>query len=203
MKASDKQTPQPSIRTILDQLNIPEKEQNAFIAAATERRYPRNSYMITEKAVCDKFIFVTEGILCHGIPTAKGENLVRNFLVAPGFGSYSIYSFLSGQPSWNFCKALTDITVLEWSHETYNRFSENPLWNNFFHRLLIKFIMMKEMRELMMSQEDAVKRYFSFLKEYPNLLNRIPQHYIASYLKIKPQSLSRIKNRSIKKSNPG
>jgi ribosomal protein L10 len=37
------------------------------------------------------------------------------------------------------------------------------------------------------------ERYYKFVKEKPHLINRIPQYYIASYLGIKPQSLSRIR----------
>ena len=43
------------------------------------------------------------------------------------------------------------------------------------------------------------KRYLNLLKNRPELINRIPQHQLASYLGIKPQSLSRLKARIIKK----
>lgn len=39
------------------------------------------------------------------------------------------------------------------------------------------------------------QRYEELLKEYPNIIQRVPQHYIASYLGITPVSLSRIRNR--------
>jgi hypothetical protein len=39
-------------------------------------------------------------------------------------------------------------------------------------------------------------RYYKFMKEKPHLINRIPQYYIAAYLGIKPQSLSRIRKES-------
>ena len=40
---------------------------------------------------------------------------------------------------------------------------------------------------------DAKARYYKFMREKPGLINRIPQYYIAAYLGIKPQSLSRIR----------
>jgi hypothetical protein len=40
---------------------------------------------------------------------------------------------------------------------------------------------------------DARDRYYKFMREKPHLINRIPQYYIAAYLGIKPQSLSRIR----------
>jgi CRP-like cAMP-binding protein len=40
---------------------------------------------------------------------------------------------------------------------------------------------------------DARERYYKFMKEKPQLINRVPQYYIAAYLGIKPQSLSRIR----------
>lgn len=44
---------------------------------------------------------------------------------------------------------------------------------------------------------DAKERYLSLLKHRPKVIRRIPQHYIASYLGIKPQSLSRIRKNLI------
>jgi len=41
---------------------------------------------------------------------------------------------------------------------------------------------------------DAKERYLNLIKKSPKIINKIPQHYITSYLGIKPQSLSRIRN---------
>jgi CRP/FNR family transcriptional regulator, anaerobic regulatory protein len=44
---------------------------------------------------------------------------------------------------------------------------------------------------------DAHDRYYKFMREKPHLINRLPQYYIAAYLGIKPQSLSRIRKGSL------
>ena len=42
--------------------------------------------------------------------------------------------------------------------------------------------------------ENATERYLSFRKRFPNLIGRVPQQYIATYLGIKPETLSRLKS---------
>ncbi len=44
------------------------------------------------------------------------------------------------------------------------------------------------------------ERYFQLMEERPDILNQVPQHYIASYIGVQPESLSRIKRRHLKKS---
>lgn len=48
---------------------------------------------------------------------------------------------------------------------------------------------------LVKNKNTPQQRYEELLKEYPNIIQRVPQHYIASYLGITPVSLSRIRNR--------
>jgi CRP/FNR family transcriptional regulator, anaerobic regulatory protein len=47
----------------------------------------------------------------------------------------------------------------------------------------------------MLTNEEPEERYLNLLKKRPELIEKIPQHYIASYLGIKPESLSRIRKR--------
>ena len=53
----------------------------------------------------------------------------------------------------------------------------------------------KEKKEISLIKDLATKRYQDFIFEYPSLSDRIPQHYIATYLNIAPESLSRIKKK--------
>ncbi|RXM40429.1 hypothetical protein BOQ62_05515 [Chryseobacterium sp. CH21] len=179
--------------TILTQLSIPEEERMIFISKAEVKKLEKGTPFMEPGKRCNKFIFVAEGILCYGIHTKESEIVIRNFLVGPSFGSYSIYSYLSNEPSWNFCKSLTETIIFEWPKSFMDELMLKVCWANFFNILLVKFLILKEEREILRLQQDASKRYLHFLKEFPNLLNSIPQYYIASYLSIHPQSLSRIK----------
>ncbi len=61
------------------------------------------------------------------------------------------------------------------------------------------WLLEKDKRELYMVQLDATERYLSFLKEQPELAERVPQYHLASHLGITPTQLSRIR-KSLKNS---
>lgn len=62
-------------------------------------------------------------------------------------------------------------------------------------RLLSRRIGVLQKRVLMLMSSPAADRYSYFVEAYPELINRIPQHMIASYLGITPQALSTIRGR--------
>ncbi|MBQ0740731.1 Crp/Fnr family transcriptional regulator, partial [Aquimarina celericrescens] len=71
---------------------------------------------------------------------------------------------------------------------------------NTFGRLIAEFNYVLAIERIESLQyQSASERYDIFIKCYPNLLNLIPHHYIASYLGVTPESLSRIRKVSIKK----
>ncbi len=74
-------------------------------------------------------------------------------------------------------------------------FSEWEGWNKFLVAMLQKVFFVKEERERQFLLFDAEKRYRSFLEQFPNLDKRISQHLIASYLRITPESLSRLRRK--------
>jgi hypothetical protein len=72
---------------------------------------------------------------------------------------------------------------------------EHPCWNSFLVVQLQKALIMKEEREREFLMFDAEQRYRAFLQQFPNLEKRIKQHVVASYLRLAPESLSRIRKK--------
>jgi CRP-like cAMP-binding protein len=76
-------------------------------------------------------------------------------------------------------------------------FTQYPEIKEGFTKIL--FMRMGNYARLFLSRikDTPAKRYEDLIKEHPEILKRIPQHYIASYLGITPVSLSRIRNRTV------
>lgn len=130
-----------------------------------------------------------------------GEELSTYFFTEQMFaGAYD--SFISRKPSRHSIETLEDCQVLTLSHkaleELYNVF---PKMNEFVRKSIEeRFVILHDLFTdyILNSPEE---RYLNLLKERPELLNRISQHQIASFLGITPVSLSRIRKRVAKKSN--
>jgi hypothetical protein len=106
----------------------------------------------------------------------------------------SLKSFTSGSPTEVAIKALEDTWIREISAEqTQKLFFSSPRWLLFKNHLVqgVFFNITKHNADFEML--DAKARYYKFMREKPDLFNRVPQYYIAAYLGIKPQSLSRIR----------
>jgi CRP-like cAMP-binding protein len=74
---------------------------------------------------------------------------------------------------------------------------ENDIfWTRFLLKFVEKGFIIKEKRERDLLLLDAETRYNNFLKEFPGISQRITQNIIASYLGIKPETLSRIRHRN-------
>lgn len=128
-----------------------------------------------------------------------GEDISAYFFTEKMFaGAYD--SFISQKPSRHSIEALEDCKVLSISYKTFQKlFIEFPKMNEFVRKVLEERFV--SLHELFTSQilDSPEERYLNLQKERPDLLQRIPQHQIATFLGITPVSLSRIRNRVTKR----
>jgi CRP-like cAMP-binding protein len=128
-----------------------------------------------------------------------GEELSTYFFTENMFaGSYD--SFLARKPSKVAIETLEECEVLILTHESLESlYQVFPKMNEFIRKAIEqRFVLLHDLfiSYLLNSPEE---RYLSLIKDRPELLQRIPQHQIASFIGITPVSLSRIRNRVAKK----
>jgi CRP-like cAMP-binding protein len=129
----------------------------------------------------------------------EGEELSTYFFTENMFaGTYD--SFISRKPTQIAMEALEDTEVISLSYKSLEKLYEVfPKMNEFIRKSIEeRFVKLHDLftSYLLSSPEE---RYLNLIKERPDLLKRIPQHQIASFLGITPVSLSRIRNRVAKK----
>jgi CRP-like cAMP-binding protein len=142
--------------------------------------------------VCDNYYFIESGAIRY-YQMKDGEEITGGFFLE-GSGYTDLDSFLSNSFSKQTaqaieCSSLLFITKLDLE----KLYQEVPKFER-IARILTEeaFIDLRKKADNFILL-DAKKRYLDLLKNRPELTRRIPQHYIASYLGIKPQSLSRIR----------
>ncbi|MBE0648856.1 MAG: Crp/Fnr family transcriptional regulator [Bacteroidales bacterium] len=163
-----------------------------FWSRMTLSEFNKNDLLLKSGQVENYLNFLVSGIarLCLSSDT-KEFTLRFNF---PGqfFNAYS--SFFTRTPSSYSIKAITDIRLYRMSfnqlEELYKVATNAPTIGR---RALEYFYLLKEQREIRLLCFTAEENYRELQKEQPDLIQRIPQKYLASYLGITPQSLSRIR----------
>ena len=110
------------------------------------------------------------------------------------FSAYS--SFLTQQPSGYQIEAITETVLWSISHADLQEiYSKTTIGNTLGRYASEGLYMKKTKRELSLLTKTAEDRYLDLFKEEPRLLQQIPLKYIASYIGITPQALSRIRKR--------
>lgn len=185
---------------ILEKHGFISDEISNFMANATAIQCPRKTVLLREGEVCRTFYFVKKGSFRSGFTDKEAIKHTRAFFPydsSPIMMSYS--SFIFQEPSISFLDTIEEGELLAWTFDFMNHLQEtNFKWLRFFKLQIDRTFALREIKERQTYTFSAEERYLAFLKESPNLASRIPQHYIASYIGITPEALSRIRKRIVK-----
>jgi|GEM_PF-4663433 len=168
-----------------------------FIAIGSRKIIPKKTLIIHPNKVADRAYFLKEGVIRH-YTESKTVQFTKNLIRGPRFMLPSLTSFFLEISSTIYCESLTDLEVIEWDRADLMKFAEyHPHMYKFLLKGVVKAFRSKEEKEIAFITQPAKERYLHFLKEYPNLINEIPIQYVASFLGIRPETLSRIRAQRI------
>ncbi|MGI4730111.1 MAG: Crp/Fnr family transcriptional regulator, partial [Janthinobacterium lividum] len=143
--------------------------------------------------IAKQVAFINEGILRVCYYNNKGDGTTRYFIDENNF-AVDLNSFNYQVPSSEYIQAATDCELIIFSADALVQLSSTIIaWDKIINQITAKGLLDKVNRISPMISDDATTRYQFFLKKFPLLANRIPLNYIASYLGVTQQSLSRIR----------
>ena len=171
----------------------PQAQLDAFVAQGREVLIGRNKRFVEAGDVCDKVAFIHQGIVRYHLITRDGDDITKDFGFANWF-TVAFTSALTKQPSQVLISTVTDVSLTVWPFDVLIRlFDADIEWQKFGRRMAEMLYFRKEEREIEFLVDSATARYQRMLQRFPHEVARIPQHYLASYLGITPESLSRIR----------
>lgn len=161
---------------------------------------PKGTYLVDFGDITHPLFFVHSGIVRYLlIVPDTGEDVTKDFSFAPTFVA-SFGSSLLLQPSRIGIVALTDCATSIWPlHALTSQFDRDIEWQKLGRRLAEWLYLRKENREISFITQTAEQRYAALSEAFPDRISAVPQHYIASYLGITAESLSRLKARLARK----
>jgi len=154
----------------------------------------KNEYLLVAGEIPNRMYINISGLLRLFYIDYNGSEVIKHFCIENTCAiSYS--AFLLRKESNIYIQALEDTSLLAIEHETYQKLIDgHPCWQRAAQKFAELLFLLKEKKEAAFLLYDAQERYTHFLKDYPNLESRIPQYYVASYIGITPESLSRIRS---------
>lgn len=141
----------------------------------------------------DKAFFINSGYLKYSKIIDSGEELIVH-LYAPGNFATSLNSFFLGKKSEEELQTITDCELLYISKsDLESLYSTSRKWQSFGRKLMESFLIEKEERIIDQLSLTARNKYLKLLENQPDIIQNVPVKYIASYIGIQPESLSRIR----------
>lgn len=176
------------------QFKMTNKDWQIFSSKFVRQEFPKNHILLKVGQTEDYLSFVESGIIRYYIP--KVENDVTFTLVfMNGFAS-GYDSFLTRTPSVYQLDTLKKTVLWRLKYNDLQQIYHETKVGNQIGRLASEDLYLKKFkRELSFMNETAEQRYINLFSEQPKLLKEIPLKYIASYIGITPQALSRIRKR--------
>jgi CRP-like cAMP-binding protein len=176
---------------ISEYVQLPEDVMLDVLSKFKKKIIKKNEFVLQEGEVCKDLIFVQSG--CLRLYNIQDDIEVSVWFALKHSSAIEIYSFISETPTNYFLQAIeaTEIlylpkTALNKLYETHPKMQEmmRKFWEDVILHLLERFTALQ--------RDSAEQRYLDLLNK-PDLLQTIPQKYLASFIGVTPTSLSRIK----------
>lgn len=187
-------------KSIRAKIEVTEEELQLVKAFFTHKKLRKKQYLLQEGDVCKYSAFVEKGVLRSYAIDEKGIEHVIQF-ATEGWWISDNYSFLTGQPASYAIDALEDVELLLITHPAMEEMLDTvPAMERYFRLLFQNSIISFQNRLVCSLSQTAEEKYIQMNDDYPNIIQRVPQHHIASFLGITPETLSRIRKHLTQKS---
>ncbi len=189
-----------NIKELFDTFNLPNEFAAEFFKKAEMLEIPKKDFFVKQNNLCQYIGIVKCGSLFAYFENENADVMVNELYQSNSFIT-SYRSFLTQTASPGSIQAYTDSKIYVINYNQYQNLSASPNWLHFFKSLADNLFIRKCIKETSLIKLQAIDRYKELLTNNPNIEQVFPQYLIASYLKIRPETLSRIKSLDIYQHN--
>lgn len=165
--------------------------------------FKEGEYFLEAGKISNQVGFILNGVYRVCYYNHNGDEITRYFLHENNF-IVDINSYNTGIPSSEYIQSVTESTVAILSEKSMRELSKTIInWDSIIAKITSKALSQKVARVSMMMPQDASERYEFFLENFPNIANRVPLNYVASYIGVTKSSLSRLRRSIVQKKSKG
>lgn len=175
-------------------IDLTEQEFDQVIRPSIELRHFKKKQTITRADEIENYLnFITKGLVRKYYK--KGKDEINTQISTEGHIIHAQESFHSRIPSEYIIEAIEPTTAISISYENLENLYAGSHKMERLGRLVITFTMvLKDRWQINMIKLTPRERFIDFVHKNPELLQRVPQKYLASYLNIQPETFSRFKH---------
>lgn len=184
---------------LAESVELTSDEEAIIKSYLTPKKLRKKQYLLQEGDVCKSIAFVTRGVLrAYTVGESGAEHIIQFAL--EGWTISDLYSFLTGEAATYNIDALEDAELLLTSKTAHEELLKKLPKYETYNRLQLTgaYIAMQRRLTSIISQ-SVEERYNNFTALYPQIVQRVPQHMIASYMGLTPETLSRARKRLAQK----
>ena len=173
-------------------IDLTEEDIQLLSGLIETRTYDKRVRIVDVGEVEQYLSFITKGLLRKYFVRDKEEVITQ--LMKEGDVAVSAVSYFSGTPSRYIIETIEPTTVVSLTNANLEKlFAMGDKWEKMGRLMMGDFLVQREYWLLDTINFTPRQRFFRFIKEEPELLKRVPQKWLASYLNIKPETFSRLK----------
>ncbi len=174
---------------------LTDADRAALQVAFRKKTYPKGGFLLREGTVATDVFFIAEGVVRQYFALDSGNAHACTFTL-PGAFVTNIESFIQHTPSVTAINALTDTVCYSISCETLTGLmTASPAISAYFQREVEKVAVENAARVRQLLSQSAEEKYLDILRNTPEWIAQIPQQYLAQYIGVAPESLSRIRRK--------
>jgi len=172
------------------------KSELEKISIGFERRHlKKNQFFLRAGNRCKEIAFIHQGVMRNYYIDQEG-NQVINYMTSDGDFNTVYSSFIDRRICDENIKTVTDCELSVIDYKTFFKLKEeSELFVKIVDKLVAAGLACKEMRLRSYLYEDAQQRYENLLQNQPKIVQYSPLHYVASYIGVSRETLSRIRNK--------
>ena len=180
-------------------VSFSKEELDIFNALLEYKTVPKKTIMLHEGEMCNFEAFVVKGCVRKYYIDENGFEVIIQFAIENAWVGDISFSMYENKGSNIYIETLEDSEFLIFSPETKEElFEKAPRFERAFRILLQRHLAVTQNRLFNTIAKSATEKYLEFIEHYPTLPQRVAQHYIASYLGISAEFLSKIRTKLAK-----
>jgi len=187
------------LENISKHITLVPQENELFLSKTEIRHYKAKTILLNAGEICTHSYFVNSGVLRS---FNINDNIVEHVLsfACSSWWIGDMYSLLSQKPGNLFIEVLEDAEVVVLSKENQEiLYQEIPKLERFFRILTENSLVANQERLMDNLSLSAEERFEKFCSKYPDLIQKVPQKQIASFIGVTPEFFSKMKSRLLKK----